>query len=68
MSDVVYKTSDQVTATEIMALAETVGWAVHTFLAYPAAWARLRDNGMRRDWSWTRAAGEYESLYQDLLR
>ncbi len=48
------------------ALAEAVGWALHTWFTYPVAFARARDNGMRLDWSWKRAAGEYASLYASL--
>lgn len=49
------------------ALVEAVGWALHTWFDHPRAYARVRDNGMRRDWSWRRAAGEYMALYQRLL-
>jgi starch synthase len=47
-------------------LATAVGWAVHTYRAYPVAWAHVRQNGMTRDWSWAHAAGQYLSVYQSL--
>ncbi|HZX32152.1 MAG TPA: glycogen synthase GlgA [Rhodocyclaceae bacterium] len=31
------------------------------------AWQRLQQNGMRRDFSWRQAAGEYVTLYRDAL-
>ena len=33
----------------------------------PAEWAKLRDTGMRQDWSWRRSAAEYQKLYESLL-
>lgn len=35
--------------------------------ADPAAWQRVMREGMRRDWSWRRAATEYLDLYRTLL-
>ena len=48
------------------ALAEAVGWALHTWFEFPVAFARIRENGMRRDWSWRRAAAQYLELYTAL--
>jgi len=44
-------------------------WALNTALdlfAQPAAWARLVQNGMARDFSWQRQGGEYLALYERL--
>ncbi|MCB9754962.1 MAG: glycogen synthase GlgA, partial [Myxococcales bacterium] len=42
--------------------------AVRMYRHAPPAWARLRDNGMRRDSSWAQSAATYLELYQALLR
>jgi starch synthase len=45
-------------------------WALATALewyAEPALWQRLRTNGMRVDFSWTRSGAEYVRLYERLL-
>ena len=45
-------------------------WALNTALDWyqqPPLWARLVANGMARDFSWTRQAGEYLALYQRLI-
>lgn len=44
-------------------LANTVGWAVSTWYDRPAHIERLRQNAMRQDFSWDRAAREYEQVY-----
>lgn len=31
------------------------------------SWRRLQDNGMKADYSWKQRAGEYATLYQNLL-
>ena len=49
-------------------LANTVGWAVSTWYDRPAHIERLRQNAMRQDFSWDRAAREYEQLYLDAQR
>jgi starch synthase len=36
--------------------------------AQPGHWRELQRRGMRKDFSWTRSALEYESLYRDALR
>jgi starch synthase len=33
----------------------------------PAAWGRLIERAMGRDWSWDRSAGEYVALYEKML-
>ncbi len=42
--------------------------AVRMYRHAPPAWGRLRDNGMRRDSSWTQSARTYLELYQALRR
>jgi starch synthase len=49
-------------------LANTVGWAVSTWFDRPAHLAAMRRAGMARDFSWTRAAGEYVRLYADAVQ
>ena len=46
------------------AFRSAVGWALLTMTQFPAAWARIRDNGMHRDSSWNRSAGQYEAVYR----
>jgi starch synthase len=45
-------------------------WALRTALelyAQPPLWTQLMRNGMARDFSWQRQAGEYLALYRRLL-
>ena len=45
-------------------------WALDTALEWyewPELWNQIVANGMRQDFSWQRAAGEYERLYASLL-
>jgi starch synthase len=44
-------------------LAATVGWALSTWYDRPAHVAALRRHAMTRDFSWARAAADYEALY-----
>jgi starch synthase len=50
------------------ALANTIGWGLATYYDRPEHFARLRENGMRQDFSWDRAAAEYEALYRRAYR
>jgi starch synthase len=50
------------------ALTETALRALNLFRNQPEQWKLLVRNAMRQDWSWERIAGEYESLYEKLLR
>ena len=34
---------------------------------WPDLWRQIMENGMRQDFSWRRAVGEYERLYASLL-
>jgi starch synthase len=45
------------------ALANTIGWALSTWYDRPAHVARMRRRAMKQDFSWDRAAEEYEGLY-----
>lgn len=45
------------------AFLDAIGWAILTFRAYPDAWRRIQERGMRRDVSWERAATAYEEVY-----
>jgi starch synthase len=46
-------------------LANTVGWALSTFHDRPQHIAQMRRRAMEQDFSWDRAAAEYEQLYHD---
>jgi len=50
------------------AFRRAVGWALLTATRYPAAWRRIRANGMRRDSSWDRSAAQYEAVYRAVRR
>jgi len=46
------------------------GWALDTALEWyewPDIWRQIMENGMRQDFSWQRAVGEYQRLYASLL-
>jgi starch synthase len=47
------------------ALADTIGWALSTYFDRPTHIAALRKRAMGQDFSWERAAAEYERLYLD---
>jgi starch synthase len=49
------------------ALAATVRWATHIYHDRPETFLRIVRNGMRADWSWDRAAAEYEKIYNRLV-
>jgi len=46
-------------------LGNTIGWALSTYFDRPAHITQMRRTAMAQDFSWQRAAGEYESLYLD---
>jgi len=46
------------------ALYNTIGWACATYYDRPKEFARLRLNGMARDFSWRRNAGHYVDVYR----
>jgi starch synthase len=45
------------------------GCVERAIAAWPnqAGWAAMQQRGMRQDWSWNRAAGQYDALYQAAL-
>ena len=45
------------------AFARAVQRAIETYRR-PEAWKQLIANGMRQDWSWSRSAEEYTSVYE----
>jgi starch synthase len=50
--------------------APAVRWAIETTLGWyanPVSWRQLMRNAMRKDFSWSRQIGEYDSLYRSLL-
>jgi starch synthase len=49
----------------VEALADTIAWAVSTFRDRPGHLAAMRWRALGNDWSWERAAAEYEQLYRD---
>lgn len=49
------------------ALLETIRKALATY-RQPAAWARLMQNGMSRDFSWTVSAKAYAEIYEELAK
>ncbi|MFA6288128.1 MAG: glycogen synthase GlgA [Opitutaceae bacterium] len=46
------------------ALYNTIGWACATYYDRPAEFARLRLNGMARDFSWKQSAAHYVDVYR----
>jgi len=44
-------------------LTNTIGWALSTYFDRPAHIQRMRRTAMAQDFSWQRAAGEYERVY-----
>lgn len=48
------------------AMLETLESALRLREGEPELWARLRENAMRRDYSWERSSGEYVKLYSSL--
>lgn len=51
---------------EVLALAKTLTRACEAY-AQGGVWSQLIARGMRQDWSWSRSAQEYESLYKRTL-
>jgi starch synthase len=46
-----------------LSLANTVGWALSTYVDRPAHLTAMRKRAMGLDWSWDRAAAEYHDAY-----
>ncbi len=49
----------------VSGLTNTIGWAMSTYFDRPDHIERMRRTAMAQDFSWSRAAGEYEQLYLD---
>jgi len=47
------------------AIADTIGWALSTYFDRPEHIATMRRRAMQQDFSWDRAAADYEQLYLD---
>ena len=45
------------------AIANTMGWALSTYFDRPAHIAAMRRQAMQQDYSWDRAAAQYEAVY-----
>jgi len=45
-------------------LSECVDRSLDTFTREPQVWKQIVESGMRQDWSWTKSARHYESLYK----
>jgi starch synthase len=45
------------------ALADTIGWSLSTYFNHPKHITAMRKRAMAQDFSWERAAAEYEQLY-----
>jgi starch synthase len=50
------------------ALANTIGWALSTYYDRPAHFLAMQKRAMTRDFTWRRAAAEYEDLYREAYR
>ncbi len=49
------------------ALFNTIIWALSIYREKSANFAKLRENGMQKDFSWKHTASEYEDVYNELL-
>jgi len=49
------------------AFAQCVTWALATYSDHRAAWRRIQQNGMAKDFSWNRSASLYERVYERSL-
>ncbi|MEJ2513627.1 MAG: glycogen synthase GlgA [Gammaproteobacteria bacterium] len=49
------------------ALAEALGRAAALLRDDPLTWRRIQENGMRRDFSWDQAAGQYMEVYEKAI-
>ena len=50
------------------ALLDCLEQALHVYGRNPEAWRRLMENGMRKDFSWSASAADYERLYQRVVK
>ena len=49
------------------AMVGTLRWAMDTFRHRKAAFERMQERGMRHDWSWSKSAKQYETLYEEAI-
>lgn len=49
------------------AFIQALRFALDTYRNHPLAWRQLQRNGMLADFSWARAAEQYEAVYEDAL-
>lgn len=52
---------------EVGAVLGTLRWAADTFYNRKAAWQRMQQRGMEKDFSWNKSAHEYVALYEAAL-
>lgn len=45
----------------------TLRWAYNTYRNHQAAFQRMQERGMRRDWSWNTSAQQYIQLYEQAI-
>lgn len=46
----------------------TLQWALDTYRSSPYAWRRMQERAMRTDFSWTKSADEYITLYRQISK
>ncbi len=49
------------------AFIQSIRYALDTYRDHPVPWRQLQRNGMKQDFSWNKAAAEYESVYERVL-
>jgi starch synthase len=49
-------------------LADSLHFALECYRHDPQTWGQLIETGIRQDWTWTRSAREYVTLYEDAIR
>lgn len=49
-------------------LFDTIKRAIDIYYNYPHIWQKMRENAMKRDFSWDKSAQEYIKLYQKLVK
>jgi len=49
------------------AFVQAIQFALETWHHHPLSWRQLQRNGMQKDFTWARAAEEYEAVYERVL-
>jgi starch synthase len=49
-------------------LFDTLNRAIDIYYNYPKIWEKMRENAMKKDFSWNKSAGEYIRLYKKLVK